>query len=114
PEVRLLTITGTGGTGKTRLALHLGTYVHEMYRDGVHVVSLAALSDPGLVACAIATTLGIQEVGGQPLLDTIINQLATRHLLLVLDNFEHVLDAALLVGRLLQACPTVHVLVTSR
>jgi predicted ATPase/DNA-binding CsgD family transcriptional regulator len=113
-EVRLLTLTGPGGVGKTRLALHVASAVQDAYADGVCFVPLAPLADPALVFFTIAHGLGVREDGGRPLLTVVQEFLRTKHLLLVLDNFEHVLAAAPLVVDLLAAAPGLSVLVTSR
>src|SRR5919199_1065795 len=113
PEMRLLTLTGPGGTGKTRLALQVAADLLDAFPDGVYFVDLAPISDPALVATTIATTLGVREIGG-PLIAGLKAYLAAKHLLLLLDNFEQVLAAAPLVADLLTAAPHLKVLVTSR
>src|SRR5919199_480705 len=113
PEMRLLTLTGPGGTGKTRLALQVAADLLDAFPDGVYFVDLAPISDPALVATTIATTLGVRETGG-PLIASLKAYLAAKHLLLLLDNFEQVLAAAPLVADLLTAAPHLKVLVTSR
>ena len=102
-----MTLTGPGGTGKTRLALEIGADALERYPDGVFFVDLSALTDPALVAPTIAATLGVREVVGQPLLQTLSQFLADKRLLLVLDNCEQVLAAAPDVATLLAASPAV-------
>ena len=114
PEVRFLTLTGPGGTGKSRLALQAAAELLENFADGVFFVPLAALCDPNLVPSAMAATLGIREEGGQPLRERLRDVLATKQLLLVLDNLEHLVDAAPFVGELLTSAPDLKVLVTSR
>jgi predicted ATPase len=114
PPVRLVTLTGSGGVGKTRLALQVASTLLSDIRDGIFFVSLASLTDPTLVPSAIAQTLGVKEQGGTSLTDTLRDQLQDRQLLLVLDNFEHLLDAAATVAELLDTCRELHILVTSR
>jgi predicted ATPase len=113
-DVRLLTLTGPGGSGKTRLGLQVAADVIEHFADGVFFVSLASISDPGLVDSAIAQTLGVQDNGGRPVAETLALHLASKCMLLVLDNFEQVLDAASLVAALLRACPQLKIVATSR
>ena len=112
--IRLLTLTGSGGTGKTRLALAVAEQVTPEYPDGVVVVSLASVGDPALVASTIAERLGVRERVEQPLRDTLITHLVGKRLLLILDNFEHLLPAAPLAAELLGTCPNLRVLATSR
>jgi predicted ATPase/class 3 adenylate cyclase len=111
---RLVTLTGPGGTGKTRLALAVAAEALDTFPDGVWFVDLAPLTDPALVIPGIAGVLGVREAGGQPLLRTVESFLASKRLLLVLDNFEQVLDAAPQLAELLTACPRLSMLVTSR
>lgn len=111
---RTLTVTGTGGIGKTRLAIEAARALRFDFEDGVYVVELAPLSNAALVADRIAHALGVKERPQQPLRETLPEALRAKHLLLVLDNFEHVVDAAPLVSDLLAACPALSVLVTSR
>jgi predicted ATPase/class 3 adenylate cyclase len=113
-ETRLLTLTGPGGIGKTRLGLQVAAELLDAFADGVFVVALAAASDPGLIAPAIAQALGLRESGGRPPEESLRAYLAEKRLLLLLDNFEQVLDAAELVAGLLAASPALTVLVTSR
>jgi predicted ATPase/class 3 adenylate cyclase len=113
-EVRLLTLTGPGGTGKTRLALQVAADLLEEFKDGVFFVILATITDPELVASTIAGPLGIKESGDQPLEESLKAYLRDRNLLLVLDNFEQVLEGAPLVGEFLGACPKLKILATSR
>ncbi len=114
PSVRLLTLTGPGGTGKTRLALQAAAEMVEAFADGVWFVGLAPLSDPALIPAAIAAALGVREEGGRSLQEALSDFLREKRLLLVLDNFEQVLAAASVVGALLPAAPGLTVLVTSR
>jgi len=113
-EVRLLTLTGTGGIGKTRLAIQAATQVLADFPDGVCFVSLAPLSDPALVLSTIAQALDVKESGASPFSDLLIAFLRDKHLLLCLDNFEHLLPAAAQLTDLLTACPHLTLLVTSR
>jgi predicted ATPase/DNA-binding CsgD family transcriptional regulator len=112
PEVRLLTLTGSGGVGKTRLGVHIATAVLNDFADGVSFVSLAPISDPDLVIPTLARLLDL-TVGDTPL-EHLKTFLQEKHLLLLLDNFEQVVAAAPLVVELLGSCPQVKVLVTSR
>jgi predicted ATPase/DNA-binding SARP family transcriptional activator/DNA-binding CsgD family transcriptional regulator len=112
---RLLTLTGGGGSGKTRLALEVARGLVGVYSDGVWLVELAPLMEGELVPQAVADALGIRERPGQPLVDTLIDVLRTKQMLLVLDNCEHLIDAvALFVDTLLASCLRLRVLVTSR
>jgi conflict system STAND superfamily ATPase len=113
-EVRLVTLTGPGGTGKTRLGLQVAAEVSDRFADGVFFVDLAPLSDPGLVIPATAQVLEIKEFSGQPLLEHLKASLREKRLLLLLDNFEQVVQAAQPVAELLAACPHLKLLVTSR
>jgi predicted ATPase/DNA-binding CsgD family transcriptional regulator len=113
-ESRLLTLTGTGGTGKTRLALRVATEVSVDFRDGAYFVDLAPLSHHTLVPKAIAGALDVFENPGEPLLDTLKRVLYRRELLLLIDNFEHVIEAAPLISELLWASAHLKVLITSR
>ena len=114
PRVRLLTFTGTGGVGKTRLAIQVATEVLADFADGVFFVSLASLSDPALVLSTIAQILDLKESGARPLPDLLSALLRDKHLLLCLDNFEHLLPAAPQLTNLLTVCPHLTMLVTSR
>ena len=112
---RLVTLTGSGGCGKTRLSQQVAADLTKEFRDGVLWVDLARLSDASLLVNAIASALEIKEVPGKPLLDTLQNHLSDRQLLLVLDNCEHVVAAcAELIHSLLQTCLSLSILTTSR
>jgi predicted ATPase/class 3 adenylate cyclase len=112
---RLVTLTGPGGTGKTRLALQAAADVLPAYPDGVWLVELAALADPALVPQTVAQAVGVREAPGRPLVATLVDALQLKRLLLVLDNCEHLLDAgARLADALLRTCARVTLLVTSR
>jgi len=113
-DTRLLTLTGIGGVGKTRLALQVATELRNSFADGIFFLSLASVSDPQGVITMMAHTLGLRESEDRSLFTHIKAFLRTRHLLLVLDTFEHVLTAAPLLSDLLSACPFVKLLVTSR
>ncbi len=112
---RLLTLTGAGGSGKTRLALQVSAEVLEELKDGVWFVELAAMSDPTLVPQTVASALSVREQSGRPVLTTLSDFLQPKHVLLVLDNCEHLVAVCgHLAETLLRACPTLRVLATSR
>jgi predicted ATPase/class 3 adenylate cyclase len=113
-DVRLLSLTGAGGAGKTRLALQLAAAAIELYPDGVFLVSLAAVRDWELVVPTIAQTLGLREQPGETVLETLTEYLRDRRMLLVLDNFEQVVPAAAALSGLLTSDPGLSLLVTSR
>jgi predicted ATPase len=114
-STRLLTLTGPGGVGKTRLALRVAAEALQNYADGVWLVRLDALADPNLVPAAVASVLDVGEQPGRLLLESIGDAVGSRHLLLVLDNCEHLLEScADLAKWLLQGCPQLQVLATSR
>jgi predicted ATPase/class 3 adenylate cyclase len=114
PRTRLLTLTGPGGTGKTRLSLQLAANVADQFEDGTWFVALEPVRDPSLVASRIATALGLVETGKQSARDLIVESLGSRHVLFVLDNFEQVVEAAPLVADLLRSCEGLTVIATSR
>jgi predicted ATPase/class 3 adenylate cyclase/DNA-binding CsgD family transcriptional regulator len=112
---RLVTLTGSGGSGKTRLSLQLAADLLDQFADGSWLVDLSPVTDPALIANAAAVAMSIREVDGQELTRTITNRLAGSHTLLILDNCEHLLDAsAAFATRVLGACPEVGILATSR
>jgi predicted ATPase/DNA-binding CsgD family transcriptional regulator len=114
PEVRLLTITGTGGVGKTRLALQIASDLGEDFADGVCFLSLAPIIDPDLVLPTIASAFGLSDTNEWPLFERLSTTLREKHLLLVLDNFEQIVLAAAHLANVLQVCPGLTMLVTSR
>ncbi|HYW90639.1 MAG TPA: AAA family ATPase [Chloroflexota bacterium] len=112
---QLLTLTGAGGCGKTRLALQAAAEVTSEYQDGTWLVELAAVTDPGGVPHAFATAVGLREVPDRALADALTGFLRNKSLLLVVDNCEHVVDAvAHLIDDVLRTCPQVRILATSR
>ena len=113
-DVRLVTLTGPGGAGKTRLSLEVAAELLHDFAGGVYFVALASVADPGLVASTVAHTLELREAGARPVLDSLTDFLREKDMLLVLDNFEQVVTAAPLVADLLSACRRLKVLVTSR
>jgi len=113
-EIRLLTLTGTGGVGKTRMALQIALNLLEHFADGVYFVSLAPLNDPALVIPTIVQTLELEKSIDQSSLEQLKTHVRGKQLLLLLDNFEQVASAGPLLVELLQACPTLKIVVTSR
>jgi transcriptional regulator with AAA-type ATPase domain/predicted ATPase/DNA-binding SARP family transcriptional activator len=113
-DMHLLTLTGAPGTGKTRLSLQLATDLRDQFSDGACFVALASIEGPDLVPLAVGHALGLQEGGNRPILDALEEYLRPKDMLLVLDNFEHVLGAATFVADLLETAPRLRLLVTSR
>jgi len=111
---RLLNLTGAGGSGKTRLAVQVAATVSSDHANGVQFVSLAPITEPGLVVSTIAQALGVREQGSRPLLDSLKDQLQDKQVLLLLDNFEQIVSVAPIVTELLVTAPRLKVLVTSR
>jgi predicted ATPase/class 3 adenylate cyclase len=113
-QTRLLTLTGPGGSGKSRLALRVAADLLPQYRDGSCFVDLAPVTDPALVPAAVANALGVQETAGRPILDEVKDHLRHRELLQVVDNFEQVAEAGPVIEELLVAAPKLRTMVTSR
>jgi predicted ATPase/class 3 adenylate cyclase len=114
PEVRVLTLSGPGGVGKTRLSLQIAVEALHEFRDGAFFVELASIGSADLVVSTIAKTLGVREIANREILDSLKDYLRKKRLLLVLDNFEHVITAGAHVADLVAACQGVKILVTSR
>jgi predicted ATPase/DNA-binding XRE family transcriptional regulator len=114
PEVRIITLTGVGGVGKTRLAIEAAREATELFSDSVAFVGLASLGNAELIASTVARSLDLRETEGRTPREALHAHLREKHLLLVLDNFEHLLEAAPEVAGLIEACPELVVLVTSR
>jgi predicted ATPase/DNA-binding CsgD family transcriptional regulator len=112
--IRLLSVTGPAGVGKSRLAIAIGSRAARLFEDGVCFVDLAGVEAPPMVLPAIGRALGLREARGVPFLESVQQHLVGRQLLLVLDNFEHVLPAAPIIGELLGPCPYLKILTTSR
>jgi predicted ATPase/class 3 adenylate cyclase len=113
-DTRMLTLTGPGGTGKTRLALQVAADTVDEFPDGVYGVLLAPVTDPEVVPLELARVLGIEELPSQPIIEALKAGLAGRRTLVLFDNFEHVGPAAPLLAELLAACPRLKLIVTSR
>lgn len=113
-DARLVTLRGAAGSGKTRLALQVAAEMTGHFHNGVFFIALAPITDPGLVASTIAQALGLTESAGRSILDNLKNYLQSKSLLLLLDNFEQVIEAASQVAELLAACSELKILVTSR
>src|SRR2546421_1295279 len=113
-DVRLVTLLGTGGIGKTRLAVQVANEMRDHFTGGTCFVSLVSIRDPKLVVPAISEALGIQESGTQPIIEQVKSALHEKSFLLLLDNFEQVLKAAPIIEELLAACPDLNIVVTSR
>jgi predicted ATPase/class 3 adenylate cyclase len=113
-RARVLTLVGPGGTGKTRLALALAAAVLDRFPDGVYWVPLASITDPALVGPSIGQALALHESSPRPVIDRLVEALGNRRVLLVLDNFEQILDAAPIVGEILRGTGETRIVVTSR
>jgi len=114
PDIRLLTLTGTAGIGKTRLSLEVATRLAEDFSNGIFFIPLAPIGDPSLVIPTIAKVSALKETGQQGVFDLLTMYLQDKQLLLVLDNFEQVIQVAPQIADLLTACPALKVIVTSR
>jgi predicted ATPase/transcriptional regulator with XRE-family HTH domain/Tfp pilus assembly protein PilF len=112
--VRLLTLLGPGGVGKTRLAITVASRLGRLFKNGVAFVPLSAIGDPELILTKIAETLHVPETQGRSLMDSLLDHLQNYQMLLLVDNFEHVLAAATLISKLLESVPNLKVLITSR
>ena len=113
-RARLVTLTGTGGSGKTRLAMRVASRLLGSFADGVCFIDLSSITDPAVVASTVAKALGVPEEGGRPVLEAVKDHLRNREVLIVFDNFEQVVDAAPVVDEILSAAPRAKAIVTSR
>lgn len=114
-ENHLLTLTGTGGCGKTRLGLQVATELQGEFQDGIWLTEFASIAEEELVAWAVASTLGLREQAERPILETLMSHLKSREMLLIFDNCEHLIMAvARLSAALLESCPDIRILATSR
>lgn len=114
PEVRLVTLTGPGGTGKTRLGLQLAAELCDEFHHGVYFVPLTPITDPEIVTSTIAKTIGVQDQGDKSILESLVEFLRTKQMLIFMDNFEHVISAASDVSHLMETCEGSKFLVASR
>lgn len=113
-DVRLVTLTGPGGIGKTRLSLQVAADLLDTFEDGTFLIELAPITDSNLVVATIANTLEVSEIGDEPLLKTLMRYLHEKQFLLVIDNFEHVIDAAPVIGDLIAGAPNLKIMASSR
>jgi hypothetical protein len=111
---RLTTLVGPGGVGKTTLGMHVTEAARMAFANGTAVVELASVNAPELVLPAVCQSLGVQDAGDRPLVDSLLAHLSDKHVLVLLDNCEHLLAASVAVAQLLLRCPRVHILATSR
>ena len=114
PDVRLVTLSGPGGIGKSRLAIEIATRLAGEFPGGIVFTRLAAVTDPELILPAVATAAGLHTEGTRPVFEALVEEFLAKPALVVMDNFEHLLSSAPLVTRLLEACPELKVLITSR